>query len=83
MSGIKVDDNDFVVAWVTADTIEDVMKATGLTKAGCQYRSKALRTRGVRLMDLQGISAEEHKIKDLNKLVEKYSRRDKHGNIRI
>lgn len=79
----KVSDSDFVVAWVTADTLDDVIAATGLTIAGCRYRAKKLRERGVRLMELAGISREQEKVKELNRLVDKYSRRDKHGNIRI
>ena len=79
----KVSDSDFVVCWVTADTIEDVVKGTGLTRAGCRYRARVLRERGVRLMDLKGISDKEQKVKDLNGLVEKYSRRDKNGEIRL
>lgn len=79
----KVSDQDFVVCWVTADTKEDVIKGTGLTRAGVNYRVKKLRDRGVRLMDLPEVSLEEAKVSELNKLVDKYSRKDKNGFNRI
>lgn len=79
----KVSDEDFVVAWVTADTLQNVINATGLTKQGCAYRVKKLRELGVQLMDLPGINKKEQHVKYLNRLVTKYSRRDRNGNIRI
>ncbi len=68
----KVSDRDFVVCWATADTLEDVIKGTGLGKDGIKYRVKVLRERGVRLRDLPNIAHKEEEVKELNKLVDKY-----------
>lgn len=70
----KVSDNDFVVCWATSDTIDDVVKGTGLTIAGAQWRARKMRERGVRLMKLNGVHKEKSNVDELNKLVDKYSK---------
>ncbi len=75
----KVDNRDFVVSWVTADNVDDVVKATGMTKEAIRERVKSLRKRGVQLRELPNVAKKEQEVKELNQLVTKYSPRDKSG----
>lgn len=67
----KVSDRDFVVCWATAQSVDEVMKATGLGKEGVKYRAKALRDRGVQLHKLPQHS-EDANVDELNKLFVKH-----------
>lgn len=72
----KISDRDFVVCWATAQSIDEVMKSTGLGKEGVKYRAKALRDRGVQLHKLPQHS-EDADVDELNKLFVKHYKYNK------
>lgn len=70
----RVDNRDFVVAWMTSETLDDVVKATGMTKPGVQYKAKTLRDKGVKLPKLKRQTLGDLEIAQLNSLVNKYKK---------
>lgn len=58
-------DADFVTAWVTSKTVDEVVKKTGLAKMTIQVRAARLRKAGVKLpkfvrrktIDVDGLNA--------------------------
>lgn len=68
----KISDRDFVVCWATAQSMDDVIKSTGLGKDGIKYRAKVLRERGVQLHKLPLHNDPDHDVDELNKLFVKH-----------
>lgn len=68
----RVSDRDFVVCWATAESIDDVIKGTGLSKDGIKYRAKVLRERGVQLHKLPLHKTPGQEVEELNKLFVKH-----------
>jgi biotin operon repressor len=75
---MKVSHRDFVVAYASSRTLDDVIKNTGMTKAAIWGRVKALREKGVRFPKLdQTPMLDELEIAQLNSLIKKYDIRKK------
>lgn len=73
MSNQKVTHEDFVVAYATAHTLEDVIKTTGMNKAAIWGRVKALREKGVNFPKLNQQSViDELRVAQLNSLIKKH-----------
>lgn len=72
----KVSHEDFVVAWVTSNTIEDVMSATDMTKAAIAGRAQMLRKAGVSLPRMNRTSnmMTPLRVAQLNSLIKKHKR---------
>lgn len=71
----KVSHEDFVVAWMTSATVEDVIKDTGMNKAAVYQRAKLLRDKGVQLKKLNRPGRlDPLQIAQLNSLVRKYEK---------
>lgn len=70
----KVSHEDFVVAWCTSETVDDVVKETGMTKVGVLGRAKVLRQAGVNLPKLKRPSKLTDRlfVAQLNSLVNKH-----------
>lgn len=76
MARSKVDNRDFVVAWTTSRTTDDVMAATGLSKPAISARAKYLKSKGVKLKKLERPSMarlDTLEVAQLNSLINKYS----------
>ena len=65
---------DFVVAWATSRTIDDVVKTLGITKAAVQSRATLLRKHGVKLPKLTSTERgyDDLRIAKLNALINKH-----------
>lgn len=75
---VKVSHEDFVVAWATSRTLDDVVKSTEMTKAAVQGRASMLRKKGVKLPRLNFPTVlDDLKVAQLNSLVKKYDVRKK------
>lgn len=73
MATPKVENRDFVVAYATAWTVEDVVKATGMNKPAIYARAKFLRDKGVKLPKLQlKPPVDNLEVAQLNSLVKKH-----------
>lgn len=72
---LKVTPEDFVVAWMTSTSLEEVAQTTGLGKNACKQRAKRLRELGVKLkfMDRHPRAYDRLRISQLNSLVNKYT----------
>lgn len=71
----RVNNRDFVVAWATATTVKDVVKATGMTAGTCSKRAQYLREKGVKLPKLLRVSGgvlDQLEIAQLNSLIKKH-----------
>lgn len=80
MGASKVPHEDFVVAWATSYTLDEVANTTGLSKAACQQRGHQLRKKGVKLPRLGYPTAlTELRIAQLNSLIIKNDIRKKRG----
>lgn len=76
----KVSHEDFVVAYATSDTLEDVMRQTGMNKAAIWGRVKALKEKGVQFPKLkQKPVLDDLRVAQLNSLILKNDIR-KHKN---
>lgn len=53
MPTMKVTPEDFVTKWQKSDTIEEFIKATGLSEGGAQSRASNYRKRGIPLKKLK------------------------------
>lgn len=74
----NVSAEDFVVAWVTADTVRDVAIATGLTVAAVYSRSNSMRKHGVDLPQFKRPGRNLYtgkRVTELNALIRKYTKR--------
>lgn len=71
----KISHEDFVVAWCTSETLDEVVKETGMSKVGVQGRAKALREAGVLLPKLRSPSGLRDRlfVAQLNSLVNKHT----------
>lgn len=73
MGVAKVDNRDFVVAYATAWTTDDVVKATGMSKAAISQRANYLRKKGVKLPKLSMRRPVDNlEIAQLNSLIKKH-----------
>lgn len=78
MGTTKTTNEDFVVAWAKAVTLEDVVRATDMKKAAVQQRAKFLRDKGVKLPKLEGKRGlDSYDIARLNSLIKKHNRDDR------
>jgi hypothetical protein len=69
-----VSHEDFVVAWTTSSSLEDVIRDTKMTKAACSARANMLRKAGVRLKKMPSNRALDNlRISQLNSLINKHS----------
>ena len=68
MSNYKksISEADFIAVWLSSDTIEEVVKITGLLKQSVQSRSSLLRSQGIELPYLR--SAKKQKMDSRNKI---------------
>ena len=74
----KVTAEDFVVAWATSKSLEDVVKSTGLNKPTVQARAYQYRKLGVKLPKLNPPTKfDDLRIAQLNSLIKKYDIRKK------
>jgi len=74
----RVDNRDFVVAYATAYNIEDVMKATGMSKAAISARRNFLQNKGVKFPKLNSpLMLTPLDIAQLNSLIIKHDVRKK------
>ena len=74
MGALKVSHRDFVVAWATAYNKDDVMRATGMTKAAVSGRALMLRGKGVKLPMLSNKQRlDTLEIAQLNSLIKKHN----------
>lgn len=70
----KIDNRDFVVAWATSYNKDDLVKATGMSKAAISARAGWLRKKGVNLPKLSLSSRMgELEIAQLNSLIKKHN----------
>lgn len=71
----KVSNEDFVVAWATSRTIDDVVKNTGMTRDAAGARGRYLRAKGVKLPKLNrpGTKLDALAVAQLNSLISKHS----------
>lgn len=73
MATPKVDNRDFVVSYSAAWTVDDVVKATGMSKANIYARANYLRKKGVKLPKLSLTRPVDNlEIAQLNSLVKKH-----------
>lgn len=73
MANKAVETRDFVVAWATAWTMDDVVKATNMNKSAIQQRAYYLRKRGVNLPKLNLKKPLDNlEIAQLNSLIKKH-----------
>lgn len=78
MGTTKVNNEDFVVAWATAQNLDEVMRTTGMKKPAVQQRAKFLRDKGVKLPKLEGKRGlDSYDIARLNSLINKHNRTDR------
>lgn len=77
-----VTSEDFVIAWATSSTLDEVVQTTKMTKAAVQGRATMLRKLGVRLPKLSAPRYyDDLRISQLNSLINKYDiRKNKRGN---
>lgn len=76
--GKQVSAEDFVVAWATSNSLDEVCKTTGLNKPAVQQRAYALRKLGVKLPKLQPPKGfTDLRIAQLNSLINKHDIRKK------
>ena len=73
MAQPRVDNREFVVAYSAAWTVEDVVKATGMSKPSIYARANYLRKKGVKLPKLSlKRPVDNLEIAQLNSLVKKH-----------
>jgi biotin operon repressor len=78
MSRMKATHEDFVIAWATSKTLDEVCNTTDMTKAAVQGRAQMLRKKGVKLPKLQGPTVlTEFRVAQLNSLINKHDIRKK------
>lgn len=78
MGASKVTAEDFVVAWATSKSLDEVCHSTGLNKPTVQQRSYQLRKLGVKLPKLSPPTKfDDLRIAQLNSLIKKYDIRKK------
>ena len=78
--GKQLTSEDFVVAWATANTLDEVVSATGMNKPAVQGRATILRKLGVKLPRLSAPRQYDSlRIAQLNSLISKYDIRKKRG----
>lgn len=73
---MKVTSGDFVVAYVTSRTLDDVAESTGLSKSAVMNRARYLKKIGVKLPKLEDQRGKTClDVIELNNLVKKYANR--------
>ena len=74
----KVNNRDFVVAWATSLTLDEVVKQTSMTKAAVQGRRKFLENKGVIFPKLNtSLMITPLDIAQLNSLIAKHNIRNR------
>ncbi len=66
---------DFCIAWATAHTIDDVVAATGLTKANIRARAQHYRSKGIDLPQLAErkiVKVGGYDVDELNAAIKRY-----------
>jgi hypothetical protein len=73
MGKLKVSHEDFVVAWATSKTLDEVAQTTGMNKAAVQGRAQVLKRKGVKLPRLSLPTVlTDLRVAQLNSLINKY-----------
>lgn len=68
-----VSPEDFVVAWCTSQSLNEVAEATGMNKAAVQARAHGYRKVGINLPKFRrGVTFDRLRIAQLNSLINKY-----------
>ena len=73
----RIDNREFVVTWLNSESLEDVAKAIGSTKASVQSRASQLRKCGVKLPKFTGRMSETAKqleVAQLNSIISKHQK---------
>ena len=77
----QVTNQEFVVAWVTSRTLDDVMKATGLSRSAASAKANNLRKAGVKLHKFTTREKlDDFAIAQLNAVVNKYKQEAQEAN---
>lgn len=74
MAKIQIDNRDFVVTYMRADSREDLCKAMNLTAQQVQSKINYLKKKGVNLPKLQTRSFSTLEVAQLNSLIKKMQR---------
>lgn len=78
MSNVKVDNEDFVVAYATSETLDQAAETLGMKKAAVQARRKFLENKGVNFPKLSnGNVITQLDVARLNSLIIKHDIRKK------
>lgn len=78
MAKAQVSNEDFVVAYATSDTLADVERQTGMSKAAIYSRRKMLSDKGVKFPKLsQKAVIDDLAIARMNSLIKKHDIRKK------
>lgn len=70
-----IDSVEFVKAWMTSDTVDEVAEKMGLTKTSVQSKANNLRSKGVLLPKKWRPAVDPNSVEELNKLVAKYQKK--------
>lgn len=69
-----INSRDFVKAWMTSDTIDQVAAKMGITKESAYSKANNLRFKGVKLPQKQRVYGDS--VDDLNAIVERYENKN-------
>ena len=71
----KIENRDFVVAWMTSESLDEIVKTTGMKKPAIQQRAKYLRDKGVSLPKLKRtVTLDRLEVAQLNSMIQKYQK---------
>lgn len=71
---LKVTHEDFVVAWVTSSSLEELTSTTGMTRPAATQRALMLRRAGVNLPKYKRNVLDAFRVAQLNSLINKHKR---------
>ncbi len=70
---VKVSNEDFVVAYATSQTLDDMVKTSGMTKPAVQARKKFLMQKGVKFPKLSNTQLiDDLAVARMNSLIKKH-----------
>lgn len=75
--GKRIDNREFVITWLNSESLDEVVKATGIPKASAQSRASQLRKRGVKLPKYTGRKSEtalKVEVAQLNSIINKHQK---------
>ncbi|NIL77154.1 hypothetical protein [Rhodococcus sp. B10] len=73
----RIDNRELVVTWLNSESLDDVAKAMGRTRASVQTRASELRKRGVKLPKFTSRMSETAKqleVAQLNSIISKHQK---------